>query len=346
MRAKTLRWALGQTVWPVGDRIAELAFRFHSRRHGLAFHNPHVSQRQLTRAIELGARFLTRKQSPRGRLSGFMLKPGASTAWLTAHTAFVCEDVPELEGLCLRAAKYLSAVGPEDGGWGYNRRVAPDCDSTAQALMVLHRFGISVPPFLLQNLMASQLPSGGFPTYPHPPAVDKPQNGWQIAHPEVSAIVSEALRRVGGEKRTLERCLSWVRAQVTSGVLPSYWWVGCHYGLWVQARAGFLTTESDSAIKTALMNSMEVPGFAMVATAATGLLDNEQRLYSLARMLLLQQNGDGSWNCQPCLRVTSQGWLQASAEAPGVVAADKRRVFSTAHCVAALSRLKRQIFES
>lgn len=331
-------------VGPIVDSIDELIFRIRSGPRGLAHRKPYVTANQLDRAVELGARFLSEKQSFNGCLSGFLLYPGASTTWLTAHVTFVVENIPQLEGLCRRAAEYLSAIGPEDGGWGYNRRVAPDCDSTAQALMAIHRFGMPMQMFLLKNLVGAQLPCGGFPTYP-PESKDNPENGWQMAHPEVSAVVSETLRRVGGCESSLEHCLSWVNAQFNRGVLPAYWWSGYQYGLWVQARTGLLTPETSHAIEGLLQQPMGIPALPFVLTAAAELPVSEETLCSLARMILLEQNADGSWNCQPCLRVTSPKWFQATPDAPGDMAADRRRIFSTAHSVAALFRVRKRLFQ-
>ena len=332
-------------VGPIVDRIDEIIFRIRCGPKGLAHQEPHVTANQLDQAVELGARFLYEKQSSNGCLSGFLLYPGASTTWLTAHVTFVVEDIPLLEGLCRRAAEFLSTMGPDDGGWGFNRRVAPDCDSTAQALMALHRFGMPIKMFLLKNLVATQLPCGGFPTYPTPVPTENPGNGWQMAHPEVSAVVIEALRRVGGFESNLERCLLWVKAQLNRGVLPSYWWSGYHYGLWVQARTGLLTAETSRAAEDMLRQPTGIPPLPLVLTAAAEMPISEETLCSAARVLLHEQNADGSWNCQPCLRVTSQKWFHTTINAPGDIAADKRRIFSTAHSVAALFRVRKRLFQ-
>ena len=344
MYAKFLR---NLRLWDgvIGDRISELIFHiFHSNSRGYAHWDPSITADQLDQAINLGVRFLSKMQTRDGYLSGFLLYPGASTTWLTAHVAFVVELIPQLEGLCRKAAKYLSVVGPEDGGWGYNRRVAPDCDSTAQAIMVIHRFGLPIQTFLIKSFIDAQLPCGGFPTYSSLVPTDSPKTGWQIAHPEVSAMAIEALRRVGGSEGSLKRCISWVKTQINRGILPSYWWNGHHYGLWVQARTGLLTHDVSDGIDRILQQSKGIPAIAFVLSAAAELPVEEKTLCSLANTILLEQKADGSWNCQPCLRVTSSNWFQSTPDAPGHVAADKRRVFSTAHSVEALYRVRRRLF--
>jgi hypothetical protein len=324
------------------DRLDELFFHLRFRPNGLAHEETTVSAKMLDKAIGLSTRYLNDRQQDNGRLSGFLLYPGASTTWISAHIAFVVEDIPQLKPLCRRAANYLAVVGPEDGGWGFNRRVAPDCDSMAQALMVLKRFDLPIRRFLIQNLVDNQMTGGGFPTYPPPPP-GKPQNGWQVAHPEVSAIVIEALRRIGGYEDIVQRGQQWVQSRCERGVLHSYWWRGNQYGLWVQARTGLLSADSSEAVKAALRQPTGVPMLPFVLTAAAELSLVEEEIETAVRRLLLEQHADGSWDCQPCLRVTSKQWLRATPDAPGLVVADRRRVFSTAHALAALFQIRKNL---
>jgi hypothetical protein len=327
------------------DRAEQAALRLLPRPRGLAHARPDATSGQLRAAVALGARFLEARQRGSGCWKGFLLPPGASTAWLTAHVAFVLEEVPELLPACRRAAGYLAAIGPDDGGWGYNRRVAVDCDSTAQALLVLHRFGLPIHPFLIDALLAAQESSGGFPTY-RPDEPGRPASGWQVAHPDVSALVAVALRRLDRPEET-ERCLDWLRGQrgETTGVAPavancwaSYWWSGTAYGLWAQARAGLLEPRAEASIREAVATEHSAPQLAMALSAATAL-GLRDAVDEAAGRLLIQQLADGSWPCAPCLRVTSP---KVHVAAPGDGAAlgpsyaDATRIFSTAHAVAAL----------
>src|SRR5262245_45373884 len=76
----------------------------HTRR-GLAHAKGRVTASSVERAIAGGVRFLHTHQRSNGIWKGFLLPPGAATTWLTAHVAFVVEDVAELEGECFRAAE-------------------------------------------------------------------------------------------------------------------------------------------------------------------------------------------------------------------------------------------------
>jgi hypothetical protein len=320
--------------------MSELAFQARRRPYGLLHADVDVTAERLETAIGRATRFLERAQEKRGVLRGFLLLPGAATTWLTAHAAFVLEDVPGAYVLCARAAEYLHSIGATDGGWGYNRRVATDCDSSAQALMVIARFGLRCEPFLVNNLAAAQAECGGFPTY----ATGSPATGWQSPHPEVSALVAEALRRAGGFDDKVDRCSRWLDDCTTEGVLPSYWWSDDSYALWVQTRTRRLGSPASGAVLTALERHRASPQLAMALNAAAELGVCEGTLIRTTRQLLAQQLSDGSWRCSPCLRVTSPHACDARPDTVGPVAADRRRVFSTTHAIAALHRVQRRLF--
>lgn len=286
-----------------------------------------------------GARFLERQQRDDGSLRGFCLYPGASSCWLTAHVCFVVESVPLLDRFAARGARYLSSHGADDGGWGYNRHVAVDCDSTAQALMVLQRFALPTPEFLCERLAAAQTACGGYPTYV-PLRAEAPRDAWQTAHVDVSAMVLECLRRSGAHAPRVARGEAWLEAHSSDGVLTSYWWNDDAYGLWLQARTGGLSGQARSALRAVLTSPLGCPQWAMAVSAALAMEGLEDELRTATRRLLAAQLADGSWPCAPCLRVTSPHYRGPLRSAPGAVVADRRRVFATAHAVAALHALR------
>lgn len=332
---RQLRLSLGAAA----DKMDETAFRIRRRPRGFAHKKAEYTASQIEQAIVLGVRFLYEQQRSDGSLRGFLLYPGASTTWLTAHVAFIVEEVTPLKDLCRKAADFLHAVGAEDGGWGFNRRVAVDCDSSAQALLVLQRFEKRIENFLLQNLIAAQHPCGGFPTYRPTGPDGMPVNGWQVPHPEVSAVVAELLRRLGSLEHILSRCSEWLKSCLVSGILPSYWWCSEHYGLWIQARTGLLTANALPIIEAALQQPLGSPQIPMAITAAVYLAVPEEVLRQGVQRLLAEQYVDGSWPCLRCLRVTSQKCFDSRPVAPGPILGDRRRVLSTAHSVAALFEL-------
>ena len=293
----------------------------------------------LRHALELGVSFLRRRQNRNGVWKGFRLPPGPATSWLTAHVAWVCEDVPELHGACRRAALHLERVGPDDGGWGHNRRVGIDSDSTAQALLVLDRFRRPVPDFLLEALLRAQLPGGGVATYAPGAGAT---GGWHTAHPDVTVVAVEALRRYEFAQAA-ERALDWVEAETLRSGFASYWWPGPEYGLWVRAKAGIVhDPRTAGAVTAALADTRPAPHGAQLLAAALALGREEEPeplVETAAAQLLRTQLVDGSWPCSPCLRVTDPRETETRADLRGRVYADGRRVFSTAHAVAALQAL-------
>jgi hypothetical protein len=299
---------------------------------GLAHGDVAVDRMLIRRSIELGVRYLKARQRKDGSWRGFLLHPGAATSWLTAHVAFVVENIPALAPECRRAAMFLARSGANDGGWGYNRRVAVDCDSTAQAIIVLHRFALRIESFLLKALVSAQLPSGGFPTYP---SNGEAAGGWNREHPEVSAVVLLALRRCGVFEVNADRCERWLRSQTHHGLIKSYWWTGEHYGLWVQSRTGLLTSEANDAVRRAFLRTQATPQLAMALNASLVLSMRCEAWLGGVRLIRCQLT-DGSWPCSACLRVTNPLHVSPGLDAPGPVARDETRILSTAHALGAL----------
>ena len=306
----------------------------------LAHRDPDATPATIDDALRLGARFLASRQRRNGVWKGFLLPPGASTTWLTGHVAFVVEDVPVLTEACRRAANYLEATGLTAGGWGYNRDVAVDADSTAQALLVLRRFGRPIPEFLVDALLAAQLPHGGFTTYA---ASGGPVSGWNAGHEDVTALAAEALRRLALHDR--ERAArTWLSERDAATTFASYWWPGAGYGVWARARAGLSSSELRRTAARILAHDQATPqgAFALAAASIMGAADPVTRSKA-ALYLLRSQHADGSWPCAPCLRVTDPSEIEAGYNLRGCCYADETRVFSTAHAIAALNATLRDI---
>lgn len=277
---------------------------------------------------------MRRAQRSDGAFVDFLLEPGASDTWISAHVLFILERVQGLSHAFVRAVDFLEMVGQRDGAWGYNRRVAPDLDSTAQALMALHRHGRALDRSWIDFILAHQAPSGGFPTYPPTGRSGQPAHGWQAVHPDVTLIVIELLRRLGREAER-ERALLYLRT-LGDDVVPPYWWNTRAYAAWASVRAGFEIASASAVARELLSHgASSMPALAMSLSAAGDPLTQTERTTSLAR-LLGQQLADGSWPCDPCLRVTNPIYSSASETAPGKQYAGNRRVLSTAHALAAI----------
>lgn len=327
---------------PTGRRVdflSELSFRVRNPRRR-PLRSARLSAQLVDEAVARALSFLEGHQEPNGRLRGFLLHPGASTHWITAHVAWVLEEVPEAEPLCRRAGEYLEDRGRERAGWGYNARVAVDNDSSAQAAMVLHRFGVRVTEEWLSELCDSRCEGGGFSTYRVGPG-RRGTMGWQAAHPDVTCAVVSMLGRIGGWEDVIGRAQHWLREQLVDGALPSYWWRGFPYGLWVQARAGLEPELAAVQAKQLLPGVQSCPDLPLllVATMTGGTIDELDT--PAVEVLVSGQRSDGSWSCEPCLRVTHQDHHSSGTNAPGRLYADRRRVYSTAHAIEALHMARR-----
>jgi hypothetical protein len=73
----------------------------------------------------------------------------------------------------------------------------------------------------------------------------------------------------------------------------------------------------------------------MLIVAALSAGGSSPAIESAVERLMSERRSDGSWLCGPCLRVVAS--RAGDPEEQGKIYADRYRVFSTAHAVAALS---------
>ena len=334
-----LRWLVRAGRQRMRDGSAEIVFGAIRRSRPRA----PVAGAPLTRIIEVGiamaAEFLRRSQRRDGSFRAFCLPPGASSSWITAHVALVCERVPELAGACHDAARYLEAIASSPGGLAYNALVRDDVDTAAQALAVLATHGIPPPSGAVALVVDAQAVCGGFSTFPRSGPDGAAASGWEMPHPEVSLIVVEALRRLDGYITERRRALGWITARAGRGVVAPYWWTSPAYSVWAHVAAGVVTEGTGAVARSLLADGVGPPYTAMIIPGAW--VDEDPTWLGAVEGLLRCQNADGSWDCGPCLRVTDPGVHEASAESAGRAYADGRRVFSTAHALAALDFARR-----
>jgi hypothetical protein len=247
-------------------------------------------------------------------------------------------------GIRKAAARYLVSGENRDGTWGYNRFVAGDVDSTAQALMVLLSNNLKVKRTTLCWIATQQLPAGGFPTYPL--TLISPANGWAQAHSEVTLNVLELFKRVGVFTRRRHRGLEWLGAMFRKEGLDSYWWPHPGYMLWTleKTNSKFLREmemEMESPARLLRRGRVETPESALILSAmAEKCLVLLPNLVQASTSLMDLQRLDGSWDCAPCLRVTQQSSL-FPASARGTLYPGANRLFSTAHAVGALAAVQK-----
>lgn len=319
----------------IKDQILQLGF---TARNSLFECNPHsrdYKTADLCCSLLRGVDFIRRHQREDGALIDFLLPIGSSDGWMTAHVAWVVEEVPELERVRHKAAGYLNWLGNESNGvWGYNTLVGNDCDSTAQALLVLHNAGYKVPSSWVMELAAQQHANGGYSTFRKHKLFP---NGWQIPHPDVTLVVVAALRRLGIAPEAQLRATKWIDALDNASELIPYWWSSPAYIYWCSMRTGRHSSKVSKFLSNTLPSATTVPDLAMLTWASLREKGwSNDTLSGVNRLISLQRN-DGSWPCSPCLRLTNPAIMAPKVNAPGTIYSGQRRNFSTAHAVAALS---------
>ena len=295
------------------------------------------SPRELREAIAAGLGFLARTQRGDGLWHGFMLVPGTSTDWITAHVAYVLEELSQARALRERAADALLAHARGRPGWGYNLRVGIDSDSSAQALIVLHGTGRAIAPEWVARLLDAREEDGGFATFLPSAPGGHAYGWWEMPHADVTLIALDALERLGGHEQVCEGSRAWLESRAVEGVLPAYWWTSPAYSLWAQARAGFDPPAGARVARGLLARERRPVYLAMLIAAALHGEGSSQQLDAAVARLLHARHEDGSWPCDPCLRTTDPAHA-GGFDAPGRVYADRFRACSTAHAVAALAR--------
>jgi len=220
----------------------------------------------LQSSIVKAAKFLETTQWPGGFWIDFELYVGMSNQWVTAYVAHcLARAVPGSPALA-EAIAYLLRTELPASGWGFNRHVPPDGDSTANAVYLLARYGrqsLESSDLLrfAQTLASFQSESdGGFVTYkPRPvsPEEEKPAfmyegSGWTISHLSVAGLAAVALLAIDLSfpqalfQPHRQKAAEYTRRmQEPGGYWEDHWWADRVYGTYWAAR--FLASNSPVA---------------------------------------------------------------------------------------------------
>ncbi|MBC8173486.1 MAG: hypothetical protein H7X71_06215, partial [Chitinophagales bacterium] len=238
---------------------------------------------------------------------------------------FILEKHSETEEIRKKICDYLSLHMYNDGGWGYNRRVATDIDSTTQALLVLQRMFYPFPSFLVDNILSAQTAEGGFPTYKK---TNLRPNLWQDPHVDITFIVIELLKRIGGYEREIEKANVWLRKQQNeAGMFTCFWWDGDAYSIWAQYKTAYGSLLTPEKILQHMQDAKMLPDIAMLLPAAITFDLAHHHIMSYYNILANTQLQDGSWKCSPCLKVPHRYIKNAACK----IYRDDTRLLSTAH---------------
>lgn len=323
-----------------------------------------------------GADFLLARQDDDGLWRDFWTPAGPASIWPSAYVGSALRSdgcggtwLDRLSGALLRHQR-------EDGGWGYHEAIPSDADSTAWGLLALGGLPTTAAVCVRAEacLAVHQRRGGGVATYAAARPVREytglsrlvPFGGWCRPHNEVTAVAGRAWRIFGsGEARArAARAWEWVRArQHADGSWSSYWWTASHVATEQAAALSVLmrdTAAADRATGWVLRQQRPDGGWGdpadrtsspfltalsvsvLAEFGAGSRVPLERAVEALTRL----QAGDGGWPASATLQIplppdrhpSHEGGWRPIRFGPGLVARDEQRLFTTATCVAALSR--------
>jgi squalene cyclase len=223
--------------------------------------NINLSASDLSSAIQRGCNYIEVMQWPGGFWIDFELFVGMSSQWVTAYVAHCLAEAKPASPAISLAREWLLKTELTEGGWGFNRDIPPDADSTANVLFLFSRYereriSADVLYKISHTLLAYQSSSdGGFATYlprPHRPGKTPTPfiysgSGWCISHLSVTALAALALSTVmdvrpaedGGslDLKRIQVAAEFVRkSQNPAGYWEDHWWYDLVYGTYWASR--------------------------------------------------------------------------------------------------------------
>lgn len=284
--------------------------------------------------LDRAMRFLQRAVEPDGLWRDFHTLAGPGSDWVTGFVATALCGFGTQEAALAALLKREAATG----GWGYNRTVPADADSTAWVMRALAGHpgfdrGSRRVRAAVAYLVAHQDPaSGGFRTYLPESAIgvfigqpsDRLPQGWTSPHTCVTGAAITALLAVGepGDGSAVRRAISFLlSSREPTGLWSAYWWTGHAYATFtaLEALAGAdVVSELRDVVRSAQGALADCQGpdgswqgqpfetaFALLALTvdAADQPDTPDVGERAAAWLLRAQNADGSWPSQPMLRI-------------------------------------------
>ena len=332
----------------------------------------------LTPALEGGVGFLLSAESAPGWWRDFDTLAGPSDEWVSAYVATVLAAAsdPRARPRAWCTWRRLRRRRWWSGGWGYNRRVPGDADSTTWGLHLAHALGAGSGwrvrrgyRFLARHVR----PDGGVATYSEDGPIRhftrvRPGfsfRGWCGTHVCVTAAAA-SLPGLGADGRVRAYLR---RAQSGDGGWTAYWW--CDRGMATALAAEALAESSAGedtearrraagwaagrAGKDGSVGSVTHPaGSAFAAAWCLRLLllgddpgGHMARAASVAAWLLRSQRPDGAWPASAALRIPPpdvtdperyEQWT-LHGRGGGSILLDGGSIFTTATVLAALGRM-------
>ncbi len=216
----------------------------------------------ISSAIRKAKVFLERKQSSEGFWSDFEIvkskgkSPLQSNEWITGYVGYVLSNLNRSSSFLKKAMFWLIKNQHFCGGWGYNRDVPVDADSTFNCLLFLKEMNIKkdlIKSSIDMSIRFWNPDDGGFKTYIDVNSIrqytglskNTDFSGWCSSHICVTALAVESLTKLGYKadspiiKKSLDFLLS---HQSKEGVWEAYWWEGVFYSTFHATKALLLNS--------------------------------------------------------------------------------------------------------
>lgn len=259
-----------------------------------------------------------------GKWSDFQMPVGISDGWVTAYVTAALAEAEDhsLHSELSDTAQWLKEHFRPDHGWGYNRNVAADGDSTSWALIALQKLrqsgGLEARQLLAPYLRANRL----FTTY-----IEDINEGesWGNGHCDVTAVALQALLSAENMDDIFVEPIvnSMIAHQRVDGGWDAFWWKDDLYTAAMAAKALSLyiaypttSTVNRSKAKDALtrlrsfLKGSLLPDepFAIAlwlqAWIQSGGAWNDTDAAQFWQHLLSQQQPYGGWESVPILRLS------------------------------------------
>ncbi len=298
-----------------------------------------------TRVIAAACGFLLEHQDGDGHWRDYELPPGRSESWITGCVGVALDAaealLPPDPGRARAVDRAVTALRDSRRpiGWGYNRKVSCDADSTSWVVRLIATRDPepSVPDSVFTDYVTS---TGGVRTFPS--AIF---GSWAEEHDEVAPMAGLALLALGDKPTTDAIRAHTVSRHRDHGRWLPFWWrsdayVAAH-NLTFLARTGGIPPAIAAAERKRLGEAVVLANGSPV-TARESSFDIAQRLIAAVclgasdyvglfrQALLAAQLPDGGWPASLGLLVPGQ--RSSSIE----MFADERRLLSTAMAVQAL----------
>jgi hypothetical protein len=294
--------------------------------------------------------YLLDRQDVDGAWREWMLEPGTSDSWTTAFVALVltrahrrmlADVAARLDAAIKRAVAFLLTTARLDEHglphWGYNGRVPTDADSTAHVALLLQAHAHIAAPAAAQALVAYHRPDGGIATFRRSQESDE----WGHSHTDVTAVAIRALHHTNVATDVVAHAIRFLQQSVRAdGSWPSYWWTTDHFATVAALRAfrdvGLSALAALDAGSWSAAVAEAPPFDDALRLALATLTGQKASAKALHARLLSTQHPDGSWASVPRLRVTDPYAPANVITTRTQIAADNRRVYTTAHVLHAL----------